>query len=243
MLKQLLLILGVALLVSTQSFAQRDGLSRQADSEIRDAINEATDGKKLLGNTADRLGKLVGVYKSAREMYDGLQSLKKAECLPDYSVNPQAMVPSSCDVSVNEAAVLRNDPIELAKIAASSKCAKCYEEAYKKLTDARKRLGKLKCLGLTTKEFVTKQVSFGDTVSGIHALQGLAWQKERRQIMDAYTKFKDAYDRKYKELMDLLNESMISIDKCEAENGQKDWYQRFGFMYVEFMAEKYKRVE
>ncbi len=199
-----------------------DSLMRQGRSEITEYGKK--QNKEYLQNSADRLGKYVGLYKSAKEMYEALQTLKKGECLPDYSVNPQAMVPSFCTDSLGS-------------------CVKCYKEAYTKLSNSRRRLGRLKCMGLTMKNFVNKSISFGDNVSSIHAIQGLAWQKERKGIMGSYTKFKDAYDKKYKELMDSLNEAMMKIDECEAGHGQKDWYQRFGFMYVEFMAEKYKRQE
>lgn len=32
-------------------------------------------------------------------------------------------------------------------------------------------------------------------------------------------------------------------DGCEREFGMTDWYQRFGFMYFEFMNDKYKRTD
>ncbi|MFM9905423.1 MAG: hypothetical protein ACKVQJ_12745 [Pyrinomonadaceae bacterium] len=240
-MKRILLILGLGLLLITPLFGQ-GALAMQANSEILDAIRKETDPKALLSNTSDRLGKAFAIYKSAKEIYEGLEALKNGECLPDYSINPQAAIPSSCEEMVDRPAPRVKRPGDPG---AENKCADCYEAAYNELNDARRRLERLKCLGLTTKTYVNSKISFGDTVSGGMGggIQGLAWQKARKEILDSYSKFKDAYDAKYKELMDVLTAAMLEIDKCEAKNGQKDWFQRFGFIYVEFMAEKYKRVE
>jgi len=35
----------------------------------------------------------------------------------------------------------------------------------------------------------------------------------------------------------------MKIDACENSFGQQDWYQRFGYMYFEFMQLKYKRPD
>ncbi len=245
MKRNILILCLLVFLLSIKSTAQ-DGivtsLQRQAQSEINTGLKDFA--KKPLGNALDSSGKAYSLYRSAKEIYDGLKTLKIGECLPEYSINPQALIPSSCNEVIDGFELLRNNPEELRKEDFRSKCSNCYEAAYKKLNDARRRLSKLKCLGLTTKTFVAKQASFGDTVSGgIGGLQGLSWQKARKGIMESYSKFKDAYDAKYKELMDALLDAMMEVDKCEAQNGQKDWFQRFGFIYVEFMAEKYKRVE
>ena len=36
---------------------------------------------------------------------------------------------------------------------------------------------------------------------------------------------------------------MIDIAECEEEFGERDWYDRFGFMFYEFMKEKYRRTD
>jgi hypothetical protein len=248
MMKHLLIILLLTMFLFGNISAQRRPqgtvgiIAGQAGSEVIDGIRGETDSKGLYGRRAGQANKIFSIFTSAKELYDGLQALKKGECVPDFNVSAQGMIPSACDSLTEDT---RSDSAvgdEEARGGANN-CAKCYENAYKKLTDVRRRLGRLKCLGLTMKNFITKANSFGDSVSSIHAVQGLAWQKEKKGISDSYGKFKEAYDSKYKELMETLNQAMIAIDECEAQSGQPDWYQRFGFMYVEFMAEKYKRVE
>ena len=149
--------------------------------------------------------------------------LSKGGSLPEFTASAEAMIPSYCLDSIT--------------------CEQCIKETYGKLQSARKRLARLKCFGNSTKDFVSKSISFGDQVSGIHAIQGLAWQKEKKVINETYDTFKTTYDIKYKELMDKLTESLQAIDECESTHGQKDWFQRYGFMYVEFMADRYKRLD
>jgi len=231
------LALNAAAQLSNINPSTGDSLVMQSQSEIREF--GSGERKNSIANGSDRLGKLFGTYKSAKELYEAQVALGKGDCAPDFSVNAQAMVPSSCSEVLKGRAASSDTPRTLEPTA----CAACYEVAYKKLNDVRKRLAKLKCLGNSTKSYVNAALAFGDNVSSVHAIQGLAWQRQRKEISDSYTKFKAAYDAKYKELMTTLVDAMNDVAACEAKNGNPDWFQRFGFMYVEFMAEKYKRVD
>src|SRR3546814_6554130 len=51
------------------------------------------------------------------------------------------------------------------------------------------------------------------------------------------------YDHKYTQLMEALHGQMVDMGTCEAKYGVEDWYDRFGFIYYEFMADKYKRAD
>lgn len=49
-------------------------------------------------------------------------------------------------------------------------------------------------------------------------------------------------DAKYEELVEELRGSLDQIAACEEEvYGEKDWYNRFGFIYYQFMADRYRR--
>jgi hypothetical protein len=53
-----------------------------------------------------------------------------------------------------------------------------------------------------------------------------------------------AYDNKYAQLMAHLKQELEAIAKCEEQvYGEKDWYQRYGFMYYEFMSGRYQRAD
>jgi hypothetical protein len=101
----------------------------------------------------------------------------------------------------------------------------------------------LSCIYNNTKTFTAAALSFGDNVSGIHGMMGLAWQSERPGILQSMESMKNTCKQKYVDMMGSLERALKSIDGCEKRYGLPDWYQRFGFIYFEFMKEKYKIVD
>ena len=99
------------------------------------------------------------------------------------------------------------------------------------------------CLFMNTKNFTDKAIAFGNAMASLPGGVGLGWIPAKRNIDQAYTKFKATYDKKARELLTSLQKNMMKIDACENSFGLKDWYQRFGFMYFEFMQQKYKRPD
>ncbi len=122
-------------------------------------------------------------------------------------------------------------------------CAKCFEEARSKFNGVRYKFIKLAIIYRCTKSFADKSMAFGDDVSSVHGVSGLAWQSEKRKIEESVERLKKSYDDKYIELLQRLREAMIDIAECEEEFGERDWYDRFGFMFYEFMKEKYRRTD
>jgi hypothetical protein len=120
-------------------------------------------------------------------------------------------------------------------------CRACYAEARGEFERVRGVLEQLRTIYKCSKDFTNSAVAFGDNASGVHAVTGLVWQNERRKIKEAERDLEKAYDQKYGELMGKLHGSMIEISVCEAYYGEPDWYDRFGFMYFEFVQDKYKR--
>jgi hypothetical protein len=118
---------------------------------------------------------------------------------------------------------------------------KCLEEAYADLQEQRYKLTKLLMIGQHTKKVTDFGISFGDDFSGVHAVSGLAWQKQRAKVLKSIEKFDTTYNNKYKELIDKLYKALIQIDECESKLGYENWYSNAGFIYYEFMREKYKR--
>ncbi len=115
----------------------------------------------------------------------------------------------------------------------------CLENAYRDLQHNRYTLEKLLKIAQHTKKVTDFGISFGDNFSGIHAVSGLAWQKERFKIIKSIEKFDKTYDNKYKELMDHLYGSLMKIDACEKKLGYENWYSHSGFIYYEFMKVRY----
>ncbi len=124
----------------------------------------------------------------------------------------------------------------------SSACAACYTEGQTALGRAVFTLNRLRILYLRTKNFVDKAIAFGNSASGIHALSGLAWQNEKRGIEGAMEGMNRAFDGKKPELMAALKLALEKISACEAQHyGNPDWYNRFGFIYYQFMDSKISR--
>ena len=96
-----------------------------------------------------------------------------------------------------------------------------------------------------TLEMANKALAFGDTVSGIHSTQGLAWQLGGRpQIEDAVEDLKKTYARKYNDYLREIQNSLQRMSQCEQENfAISDLYRRFGFLYVEFIRARYQSPE
>ncbi len=122
-------------------------------------------------------------------------------------------------------------------------CASCYESARGDFEETRGVFEQLRTIYQCTKKFTDSAIAFGDNVSGIHAVTGLTWQIERAKINKSVESLQAAYDLKFKQLSGELHASMIDISVCEARFGEPDWYDRFGYMYFEFMQDKYKRAD
>ena len=125
--------------------------------------------------------------------------------------------------------------------AGNQACNECYQSAVNELNFIRRQLGRLSCIYSNTKQFNESAIAFGDNMSGIHAVTGAAWQSSRAEIVAQFESFKRTYDNKYADMMTSLHNALQSISACEAQYGLPDWYQRFGFIYFEFMKDKYKR--
>ena len=121
-------------------------------------------------------------------------------------------------------------------------CAQCFGGAQAELNQVRYRFEKLRRVSEKTKAFYTASLSFGDSVSGIHGVAGLGWQAERIKIMQTMKTFDAAHDAKYAELLMALQAALTKIAACEqAHFNTADWYNRFGFIYYTFMADRYRR--
>jgi hypothetical protein len=194
------------------------------DNEINtpEMPESESDYEEPINNGLESLNNLLTGLRNARELYDALPGLSPGACAPDFSTNAQAMIPSSCP---------------------DANCSACYTSASNELNFVRMQLGRLWCIYTNTKNFNNAAIAFGDNASGIHAVTGLAWQYERAGIVETYNHFKGTYDKKYIDLIGSLQRALMQISSCENEYGEPDWYQRFGFIYYEFMKERYKRID
>jgi hypothetical protein len=128
------------------------------------------------------------------------------------------------------------------KCAGSNACGDCYQSAYDELNKVRYRFEKLRRVYQSTKAFTSAALSFGDNAASIHGIAGLAWQTERRKVEQSIRNLDSSYDAKYEELVGVLQQAIQHIGQCEAQYyNEPDWYNRYGFIYYSFMADRYRR--
>lgn len=125
----------------------------------------------------------------------------------------------------------------------SMQCKKCFESAHAELEKRRYNLEELRVVNLYTQDFSKKAISFGDSTSGgLHPIVGLEWQAQKRKIEQSLKEFEAKYDSKYVQLMGKLRGALDQIASCEGQYfDDPDWFQRYGFMYYQFMEARYRR--
>lgn len=122
-------------------------------------------------------------------------------------------------------------------------CDQCYSDARGNFNQARATLEKLRLIYTCSQKFSKAAIAFGDSSSGIHAVVGMAWRQQKAGIEESVKGLQAAYDAKYIQLIGSLQDSMNQMGTCEQKFGVEDWYDRFGYIYYEFMADKYKRAD
>jgi hypothetical protein len=187
-----------------------------------DAVRKAlADGAK---KWIERTKQASNVADAAKELQKAFKALTPgdARAVPEYRPAGTPGVPSHCVVP--------------------NGCNACYTSAYRDLNGVRVALEKIRRLNTTTQAIAKKSLAFGDAVSGIHGVAGIAWQEERRGIEASLVGFESKYDAKYEELMASLEAALRAVGRCEAQHfNVPDWYDRYGYMYYSFMGDRYRR--
>ncbi|WP_405399739.1 hypothetical protein [Maribacter sp. Asnod2-G09] len=120
-------------------------------------------------------------------------------------------------------------------------CA-CLEKEYDNLNNRRLNLERLRVIYAHSMKKINAGIAFGDNVSGVHGVSGLAWQSQKMIILTkSIPTLNKAYDDKYSEMIHALEENLRAIENCESMLGYDNWYNHAGFIYFQFMADKYKR--
>lgn len=165
----------------------------------------------------------LDVARDANTLLDDLDALDATEagCGAAYTDSSGPTVPSHC--------------------AEGDDCRQCYEEAVRKIDFNRFYIERARCITAANVKMANSAMAFGDSASGIHAVTGLSWQLQGKpQIEQAVAKLKQTYTRKAGEYLNGLEGSLKDLGRCEAQHyGEEDWYQRYGWIYHNFMQAKY----
>ena len=208
----------------------RDGPSMEA-RELERRTDARTHSESLRAAAESSIGRGIewvsygiGLVESARELRDSYAALSEfdAEFDPDFEEGGGPTVPSHC--------------------AESEACLACYTSAVEKINFNRFWIERARAIVVSYIRFADAASSFGDSASGIHGVSGLAWQLEGKpQITEAVAQLRQTYREKSEIYLDNLEQSMQELGRCEEEHyGERDWYQRFGYLYVSFMRAKYE---
>lgn len=124
----------------------------------------------------------------------------------------------------------------------NNEACNCLDRAYIELDKRRLNLERLRIIYSHSMKKINAGIAFGDNVSGVHGVSGLAWQSQKMIILkESIPTLNKAYDDKYAEMIEALEENLLEIDRCERLLDYENWYNHAGFIYYQFMADKYKR--
>lgn len=225
----MLLAFAVPLLWPEMSSSQ-EGASEEPGERVREEMASGVDAEWTrfghaqerldeVTDVADKVNELRDLKKDFDEFWSGYSGL--GDCIntgPAWSARER--IPSFC--------------------ADQEGCDKCFLAAREQFNLARYYLGRLKTIHSCTIRMTDSAKAFGDSFSSA-TKSGLGWYEARQKIEKSVENLNKAYDKKYVDLMGDLGNSMADMSVCEAQYGLEDWYDRFGFVYYEFMKDKYKR--
>lgn len=204
-----------------ESWFDNETERREREDEGQDAEDEAGRDAADLGVELTQWG--VNTAVSADEALNDWEALDDAEadCGSAYTDAGAPTVPSSC----------ADDPA----------CEECYEEAVGKLDFNRFYIERARCITVAHVKMANSAMAFGDSASGVHGVAGLSWQLQGKpQIQEAVGKLKRTYTNKAGEYLQGIDNALRKLGQCEAKYyGERDWYERYGWIYLNFMKAKY----
>ncbi|PKA82823.1 hypothetical protein ATE92_0962 [Ulvibacter sp. MAR_2010_11] len=203
-----------------ESQQQQDSNDNQARRDFRSNTTQ---------NIVTRLIEIRSTWNEIRSFDRSYTTYRN--CVPTGIAPDDPRIPSFCTESSTETGTYD-----------SSNCAGCFGNSRRDFNEARYKLEMLAGIYKCAKTYSNAAIALGDNTSGIHAVTGIVWQQERAKIMKDVQKMEEEYDKTYSYLMQELRDSMMELNLCEEQYGVEDWFDRFGFMYFEFMQEKYRRV-
>jgi hypothetical protein len=202
-------------------------IMRNATQNQVELLNSQTahleDPQEAMSGHFEQINNIIGVAQAAIDLNNAFNILDKGECQPTFSQSDNALMPTNCDETDG--------------------CMDCYEKPVQNFNTNRLTLARMWCLYTNTKNFYDKAIAFGNTMSAAVPASGLGWMNAKKTIDGGYANFKNTYDKKLVEVLGSLQKNLVQVSECEKNFGIQDWYQKFGFMYVEMMQLKYKRPD
>lgn len=187
--------------------------SEGSGEDVGAAVKGATAGLDQVGKVADLASKAMDFQKTLNSSDDRLK--------PNYTPEGSPSVPSKC---------MEN-----------AECRPCYTNAYAKVNKTRKALEKVRAHYEFTHKFSTEGIAL---MTGVAATAGgpasIGAAVESRKVNAEVAAFDTVVRDKNAELLARLKGELMEVNTCEATYyGNNDWYDRFGYMYFQFMSAHY----
>lgn len=200
-----------------------DAENRSNRSEVRDAENDAGRGAVDMGTEMVDWG--MGTAEAAGEFANAWEALSDTDTRCAL-FDPGPQIPSSCGES-------------------GSACYQCYERATGALNANRQNLHRAWCITHANLSMGKSAIGFGDSSSGVHGVVGLSWSLGGKpQIEQAMNDLRATYDRKQGQFIEAISGNLQALGRCEAEHfDERDWFNRFGYMYLDHLRVRYKSAE
>lgn len=198
----------------------------QDDNDRDDDGNDGDDGRPANADDIDDLvssvSDLIDTGIKASEFYGEWTGLDEEvdNCGATWNDMSAPTVPSQCG---------------------DAECVACYQSVTRKIDFNRFYIERARCITASTVKMANSAMAFGDSTSGIHAVAGLSWQLQGKPVIEKEVrKIKGTYTKKAGQYLGNLDQAMQELGQCEARHyGERDWYQRYGWIYVNFMKAKY----
>ncbi|MER3373391.1 MAG: hypothetical protein RIM83_02005 [Allomuricauda sp.] len=218
-----------------QFFTQEDLENGKLTKHLDNKYGQYKEFKKKTKALAKKMKDIKSTLESIVNLYKNYKGL--AECINSTPPANAPRIPSFCTIVYEYTIAGETGQEEYEK----EGCAECFLEARKQFNTVRYLFEQLATIYKCNKTFSDAAIAFGDNVSGYHGVSGMAWQTQKLNIEKSVRDLQAAYDKKYGELLQSLADSMYELSECEARYGVEDWFDRFGYMYFEFMKDKYQR--
>lgn len=213
--------LGLALLVAAGPRSAGAGSGWSAGFEPP-KLSKPEELTKEVDGLASTLQKGLEVWKN-REAFEPLDSA-------DLDYEPELAPPGAPRV-----------PLRCSLI---SRCGPCLRKAHANLDDVRRKLENNRIVLAHYKRYMQKIFDAAKALGGLHGMLGVAAIKEQTEWNELIRETESRYDTRYMILMIELEEALRQVESCEAVYlNDPGWYDRFGFVYYEFMAARYRRTD
>ena len=200
------------------------GRAEQRRSSSNESRDSAAEYSNLASEVAARCQELWDAYNSMNARIDALaESDRQASREWEDHMNDGPTVPTSC----------REGP-----------CGECYGQVVERIDRLRYLLITARNRASATVDLWQAGDNLAQVVSGVHAAAGIYVHETRGEMLDQpIARLREVYENKAGQMLANLERALRDLGTCEAKFfGVTDWYERFGYMYMTYMRDKYEKA-